>query len=111
MFMATKCILKVKCWEQKDGYYVEEGHTQTSECYVTLDEAKSICLAAGDCKAVATQSNVCSGQYRVTHGGPTFIYLATWASWNLRSYEAVECTAAGLGLYLLSVHSYFLNLG
>ena len=59
-------------WIQKDGYFVEEGHTKADECYNTLKEAKEKCIASQDCHAIATQTNVCGGKYRVSHGGPTF---------------------------------------
>ena len=66
---------------------MQEGHGQINECYTTLEEAKAKCLAAGDCKAIATQSNVCSGEFRVTHGGPTFIAYANWKHYALKAYE------------------------
>ena len=74
-------------WTQKDGYYVLEGHGTTNECYNTLDEAKAKCLEASDCFAVASQSNVCGGKYRVSHGGPSFRYWSNWQPYNLRSWE------------------------
>eukprot|EP01050_Picozoa_sp_SAG11_P012913 SAG11_NODE_1469_length_4850_cov_2.659651_4_plen_372_part_00 len=73
-------------WTLQQGYYVIEGHTDTSECY-PLEEAKLMCLAASDCHAIATQSNVCSGQYRVTHGGPTLTYYNDWATYDLHAYS------------------------
>ena len=75
------------CWEQRNGYYVQEGHGQVNECYDTLETAKRFCLSAGDCKAIATQSNICSGKYRVTHGDPTFISYGAWKQYNLKAYE------------------------
>ena len=59
-------------WIQKDGYYVEEGHTTVDECYDTLQEAKEKCLDSQDCHVIATQKQTCGGRYRVSHGGPTF---------------------------------------
>ena len=63
------------------------GHGQTDECYETFTEAKLKCLAAGDCKAIATQSNICSGKFRVTHGIPAFKWWSNWKSLNLKAYE------------------------
>eukprot|EP01050_Picozoa_sp_SAG11_P015600 SAG11_NODE_2041_length_3888_cov_5.234099_2_plen_447_part_00 len=76
-------------WMLQQGYYVIEGHTDTSECYA-LEEAKLMCLAASDCHAIATQSNVCSGQYRVTHGGPTLTYYNDWATYDLHAYSVTR---------------------
>ena len=60
---------------------------QSNECYPTLQEAKEKCLAAGDCKAIATQNNICNGHFRVTHGGPTFKAYANWKPFDKRSYK------------------------
>ena len=83
-------------WRQKDGFYVEEGHGQTNECYPTLDKAKAKCVAAGDCKAIATQKNFCNGNFRVTHGGPTFINFTmfNWKFLDMTSYERI-CELTG----------------
>merc|ERR1719285_162093 len=84
---------KPKChtWNQRDGYYVHEGHGVETDCYPTLDEAKTACLNTnGDCGAIAIQSNWCDGQYRVTHGGPTFSdFFDEWETYGLRSWELV----------------------
>merc|ERR1719285_1424039 len=59
-----------------------------------LEEAEQACIEAGDCGAIATQSNVCNGQYRVSHGGPTFsAFFAQWETYALRSWESTptEC--------------------
>ena len=73
---------------------MREGHSTTDECYDTLKEAKENCIASRDCHAIATQSNVCGGKYRVSHGGPTFITASSlgidWTSFNLRAWE-YEC--------------------
>jgi len=74
------------CLDRRDGYYIAEGHGKTNECYRTLGEAKTKCVAAGDCKGIATQKNVCGGQYRVSHGGPTLKYYAHWKQYNLRAW-------------------------
>ena len=71
MFIPSNVYLGCN-WIQKDGYFVREGHLATDECYDTLQEAKENCIASKDCHAIATQSNVCGGKYRVSHGGPTF---------------------------------------
>ena len=89
-FYFLECINPV--WTQKDGYYVLEGHGDATECYGDLDTAKSKCMAAQDCNAIASQSNVCGGQYRVTHGGPTFEYYSNWNPINLRSWKRT-CTS------------------
>ena len=73
-------------WIQRDGYSVSEGHGTTNECYPTLEEAKSICLATPDCHAIASQNDTCGGQFRVSHGGPTLNYISTWKSLNLRAW-------------------------
>merc|ERR1719285_1318724 len=84
---------KPKChtWNQRDGYYVQEGHGVETDCYPALDEAKTACLNTnGDCFAIATQSNWCEGQYRVTQGGPTFSdFFDDWETYGLRSWELV----------------------
>ena len=69
-FISLECLNPE--WTEKDGYYVSEGHGDGTECYDDLNNAKLKCIEAGDCHAIATQSNICGGQYRVTHGGPTF---------------------------------------
>ena len=73
-------------WIQTDGYAVSEGHGTTNECYATLEEAKSICLAASDCHAIASQNDTCGGEFRVSHGGPTLNYISTWKSLNIRAW-------------------------
>jgi len=82
------------CWSLKNGYYVTNGHGQTDECYETFTEAKLRCIAAGDCKAIATQSNICSGKFRVTHGIPAFRWWSHWKSLNLKTYEYTCRTVA-----------------
>ena len=84
-FISLECLNPT--WTQKDGYYVLEGHGDETECYGDLDIAKSKCMAAMDCHAIATQSQVCGGQYRITHGGPTLKFHANWKPFNLRSFE------------------------
>lgn len=83
------------CWVQKDGYYVNEGwalarYVLRYTCKPTLEEAKIACHASRNCHAIATQSNVCGGRYRVTHGGPTFLKWGNWAYYNLRSWQLDE---------------------
>ena len=58
----------------------------TTECYDTWQLAKVNCMAVQDCHAITTQSNVCGGKYRVSHGGPTLIYYSDGGSFNLRSW-------------------------
>ena len=76
-----------ECWKQRKGDYVIEGHGQENECYATIEEAKAKCLAAGDCRAIATQNNVCGGKFRVTHCGPTFIAYENWQPYSIIAYE------------------------
>ena len=45
----------------------------------------------GDCGGVTTQNDVCQGKFRVSHGGPTFIYYNNWRFIDLSSYELI-CT-------------------
>ena len=54
------------CWQVHQGYYIKEGHF-SGNCY-PLEEAKAACEAASDCHGIATQSNYCRGQWRVSHG-------------------------------------------
>ena len=64
-----------------------EGHGKENECYETIEEAKAKCLEAGDCRAIATQKNVCGGKFRVAHGGPTFIPYINWELEAIKSFE------------------------
>merc|ERR1719510_1408404 len=75
-------------WKLKNGYYVLQQHGKTNECY-SETVAKQKCQAARDCKAIATQSNVCGGEWRVTHGGPTFTYYRHWRHYRLKAQECV----------------------
>merc|ERR1719510_2654541 len=75
-------------WKLKNGYYVRQQHGKTNECYSEA-VAKQKCEAAQDCKAIATQSNVCGGKWRVTHGGPTFAYYRHWRHYRLKAQECV----------------------
>ena len=36
---------------------------------------------------IATQSNICAGKFRVTHGIPAFRWYRHWRSYDLKSYE------------------------
>ena len=55
------------------------GSAYDGECY-DLEQAIETCIASPDCRAISSQSNVCGGQYRVTHGGPTLTFYPDWAS-------------------------------
>jgi hypothetical protein len=66
------------------GQYITNQHGSTSECYTTLAAAQQRCVAAGDCGGVTTQSNICSGGFRVTHG-PVVV--------------AVDTVTAGVGYF------------
>lgn len=75
------------CWSKRiDGDYVLEQQGATNECY-SFDVARQHCEAAMDCFAVATQSNICGGLYRVTYGGPTLKPYADWKTLKLGSYK------------------------
>ena len=74
-------------WIEKIGYYIQEGHGDTTECYQTLEEAQEKCIEAEDCGGVTSQNDICPGKWRVSHGGPTFIYYANWRVNDLSSYE------------------------
>ena len=84
-------------WIQTDGYWVSEGHGTTNECYPTLEEAKSICLAVPDCHAIASQNDTCGGQFRVSHGGPTLNYISNWKSLDIRAW--VRTCGAGNNIH------------
>jgi len=108
-FMQVECTgAQYNChgWSQRDGYYVQEGHGTDSECYPTLDGAKAACIEAGDCGAIATQSNICNGQYRVSHGGPTLILYAQWEYYELRSWELIP-TDCDTQRYMTADRIYF----
>lgn len=73
------------CWSSKlEGKYIQEQHGKTNECYASIDTAKAKCQAASDCHGIATQSNVCNGKYRVSHGTTaTLLTYANWKPYNL----------------------------
>ena len=91
-FKLYNSYLDCNTWVQHDGYYVDEVHGTASECYSTQEEAKTKCKTFLDCNAIATQNDVCGGQFRVTHGGLTFIYLEDWKSSNLSAWERNICS-------------------
>ena len=72
-------------WIERKGFYVEEPYDPKT--YEDLEEAKAKCMAAGDCKAVATDNTECNGNYRVIHGVATFKAHADWKRYGLISYE------------------------
>ena len=90
-------LLPADCWSSKlEGKYIQEQHGSTDECY-SFEEAKAQCEAADDCHGIATQSNVCSGQYRVTHGATaTLVPWANWAKWSMYAYT-LDRTCLGSG--------------
>ena len=75
------------CWSARlDGKYIQEQHGYTDGCY-DFDTAKATCEASNDCHGIVTQSNVCSGKYRVSHGSTaTVLHHGNWASYNLWAY-------------------------
>lgn len=76
-------------WVTHEGRYVQQGHGSTSECY-DEETAKQKCVEASDCHAIATQSNICGGQYRVTHGGPSLKPVISrypnWQHWGMKAF-------------------------
>ena len=83
-------MLKASCWSGRlDGRYVQEGHFAAfktdPDCY-DLQTAKRKCEEAADCGAIATQSTICGGKYRVTHGGPTLKTYSNWQRANMWAY-------------------------
>jgi len=83
-------------WSEKlNGKYVVEQHGRTNECYATLEEAKSKCEASSDCGAVATQTNVCGGKFRVSHGGPTLRDWSSWEAYDLWAYALNRSKTCG----------------
>jgi len=75
------------CWSGRlHGKYINEQQGANDECF-DFDTAKQKCEEATDCHGIATQSNVCSGKYRVTHGSTaTLVAFRNWASFNLWAY-------------------------
>ena len=107
------------CWSSRlNGKYIKEQHGATNECY-SFEEAKEKCEAASDCHGIATQSNVCGGQYRVSHGSTaTLLHYNDWASYNLWAYTLDRSCEPGKFLIMLwfqftiatiSVHCPFWN--
>jgi hypothetical protein len=74
-------------WSSRlDGMYIKEGHGRTDECY-DYETARLKCETAIDCWGIATQSNVCGGKYRVSHGaGAATLYYSDWNTYNLWAY-------------------------
>jgi hypothetical protein len=83
--LAKNTCQKFEWSGRKNGTYLHEQHGRTNECY-DFATAKSKCEKAADCHAIATQSNVCGGKYRVTHGGPTLRHYNNWKPYNLWAY-------------------------
>ena len=75
------------CWSNRlEGKYISEQHGASNECY-DFATAKEKCAKAGDCHGIATQSNVCGGKYRVTHGTTASLrHYGNWAAYNLWAY-------------------------
>ena len=75
----------VGCWSARTpGFYITEGHGTQTECG-DLATAKQKCEAAADCGGIANQYNICGGEWRVSHGGPTLVAgsVATFAVYTL----------------------------
>merc|ERR1712072_1069833 len=81
-----KVVRRSSAWGKRlNGIYIAQQHGKTNECY-SFRVAKRKCEAAKDCHAIATQSNVCRGKYRVTHGGPTKKFYRNWRPYRLHAY-------------------------
>ena len=93
LFIYSLYFILDDCWKQRDGDYILQGQGEAEQCYETLQQAKDACASTSDCMGISTQTNICNGYYRLSHGIPTFIYDANWRSLNMRSYEYVcrEC--------------------
>lgn len=77
-------------WEKWDGYYIGNGHgasCDSGDYFSDLNEAKRQCFKAKDCTGIATQSNLCSGYYRITHGAAEWKQHDHWSRWNLWAYD------------------------
>jgi len=91
------------CWSEKlEGKYIHEqhhssAHDGTGECYEDLGEAKRRCEEASDCHGIATQSNICEGKYRVTHGSTaTLLHYNAWRDYDLWAYTLDRaCLSSG----------------
>ena len=85
---------KGKWSNAKPGYYIKEQHGSTSECY-DLPTAKLYCERSSDCHGIATQSNICNGKYRVSHGSTaTLLPYANHAKYNMHVYSYTPCVGA-----------------
>ena len=81
----------------------QNGHKD--ECYEAINEAahtsfsiaKTKCMEAADCHGIASQSDVCGGQYRVSHGkNATIKYSADLASYNPSAYSLDRSCLGGM---------------
>ena len=88
---AVTCKVK---WTRKNSYYANVGHGKCPEgdVFADLEAAKEACIAAGDCKAIATQKNLCKGKYRVVHGAQPGLqpYPNGITTHKMRAYEATD---------------------
>jgi len=86
-------LKKANCWRRKDGTYIREQHGNGHGCIADRELAMKACLdKGGSCAAIASQSNVCGGKYRIPIGGPHKLYYGHWKPYNLHSYVlAKEC--------------------
>jgi len=84
---AKKMAKKKSCWSKRlNGKYIREQHGKTNECY-SFATAKKKCVAAKNCHGIATQSNVCGGKYRVSHGAKaTLKHYHAWKKYHLWAY-------------------------
>ena len=96
------------CWSGRlHGKYINEQHGANDECF-DFDTAKQKCEEATDCHGIATQSNICSGKYRVTHGSTaTLVAFPNWASFNLWAYTLDRsCLSPSAGDYIHMSHHF-----
>lgn len=82
----SACIAAL-CWSARiDGQYISEQHGSAEECY-SFALAQKKCEQAADCHGITTQSSVCDGQYRVSHGTTaTLVAYDNWEAFDLSSY-------------------------
>jgi len=96
-------------WVQKDGYHIYEQclnfdeskyderppmcpKKEVDECYPTFTDAIAKCEEAGDCGAVATQTNARDGQYCISHGSPHLLGLVPgWHVYDVRVWVLKRC--------------------
>jgi len=106
---ARACSSTACCWSEKlVGRFIAEQHpglehfssntgVACCECYTDLGSAKQACEGASDCHGIATQSNLCNGGYRVTHGPKaTLQYTSNWEAYSNWAWTLNrDCVSSG----------------